>query len=411
MVDLRVSNLKLRARGHRLIRTVCKNATLTEEYLDRLIAACDGSVKLAIVVVHNQWTVEKGRTALALAGGRLDDVLSAMSPSAVSLKDAETYVIPLFLCIDGGGTSTRAIITTVGNEGQPSVIAKGFAGPSNVSTVGVPAALNSVNMAIQNAVSTLGPAYSTSSRFSGAWIGCAGIDTIGRPSSASEFTHSVSDALSVDTASLRVTSDAALLGAIISPGIVLISGTGSIAIRFDSSGTQVARAGGLGYLLGDEGSGYDVGRLAIRHALSTPGTLRDAVLGHFQVDTPEDLVNAVYSTAVSDQMPKERVSGVAPIVLNLAFGQPADESSVKILHNAVAALLNLFVQVMDVSSAASSIHIASTGGLLNNDAFRLLLQQAVEDAGYLLQGGEITHVHDPAEQIALLLARRSRLRD
>ena len=58
----------------------------------------------------------------------------------------------------------------------------------------------------------------------------------------------------------------------ISSSLVVIAGTGSIAIRYDYNNNditpiRVARAGGWGHLLGDEGAGYAIGRQAIRKAL------------------------------------------------------------------------------------------------------------------------------------------------
>src|SRR4030095_5169289 len=47
------------------------------------------------------------------------------------------------------------------------------------------------------------------------------------------------------------------------PGIVIVAGTGSIAYGRNAKG-EAARAGGWGYVLGDEGSGYWIGRLALR---------------------------------------------------------------------------------------------------------------------------------------------------
>ena len=67
---------------------------------------------------------------------------------------------------------------------------------------------------------------------------------------------------------MHVTGDAdtarygAFLGA---PGIVVIAGTGSVALGWD--GERFAYAGGHGYLLGDEGSAYWIGREAVRAAL------------------------------------------------------------------------------------------------------------------------------------------------
>ena len=54
------------------------------------------------------------------------------------------------------------------------------------------------------------------------------------------------------------------------PGVVIISGTGSIAYGRNAAG-EAARAGGWGYVLGDEGSGYWIGRAALR-AVDEPWT-------------------------------------------------------------------------------------------------------------------------------------------
>src|SRR5512138_90050 len=59
----------------------------------------------------------------------------------------------------------------------------------------------------------------------------------------------------------RIGYKAAILGD--DPGIVVVSGTGSIAYGRNARG-EAARAGGWGYVLGDEGSGYWIGRHALR---------------------------------------------------------------------------------------------------------------------------------------------------
>ena len=70
---------------------------------------------------------------------------------------------------------------------------------------------------------------------------------------------------------MRIVHDTQLIlaAADVQDGIALISGTGSVAWGRTPDG-RTARAGGWGYLLGDEGSGYWVGRQAVRHALSDP---------------------------------------------------------------------------------------------------------------------------------------------
>ena len=83
------------------------------------------------------------------------------------------------------------------------------------------------------------------------------------------------------------------------PGVVIIAGTGSIAYGRNANG-EAARAGGWGFVLGDEGSGYWIGRSAIRAVLREadrrgPETkLTPLLLKHFQVNRPQDIIHEVY---------------------------------------------------------------------------------------------------------------------
>jgi len=84
------------------------------------------------------------------------------------------------------------------------------------------------------------------------------------------------------------------------PGIVVVAGTGSIAYGRDSR-DRAARAGGWGHLLGDEGSGYWLGRHALQAVMRAadgraPATALTArVLQHFGLGRPPDLVHEVYA--------------------------------------------------------------------------------------------------------------------
>jgi N-acetylglucosamine kinase-like BadF-type ATPase len=83
------------------------------------------------------------------------------------------------------------------------------------------------------------------------------------------------------------------------PGVVVIAGTGSISYgRNDRN--QAARAGGWGYVLGDEGSGYWIGRAALRAVLREadrrgPETrLTGLLLKYYGVAKAQDLIHQVY---------------------------------------------------------------------------------------------------------------------
>ena len=103
-------------------------------------------------------------------------------------------------------------------------------------------------------------------------------------------------------ARFRVVNDALIAlvaGAADNPGVVIIAGTGSIAYGRNARG-EAARAGGWGYVLGDEGSGYWIGRQALRAVVRAadgrgrPTSLTPRILSHFEVMRPEELVREVY---------------------------------------------------------------------------------------------------------------------
>lgn len=83
------------------------------------------------------------------------------------------------------------------------------------------------------------------------------------------------------------------------PAVVVIAGTGSISYGRNAR-EQAARAGGWGYVLGDEGSGYWIGRAALRAVLREadrrgPQTqLTSLLLKHFAIDRAQDLIHEVY---------------------------------------------------------------------------------------------------------------------
>jgi N-acetylglucosamine kinase-like BadF-type ATPase len=104
------------------------------------------------------------------------------------------------------------------------------------------------------------------------------------------------------------------------PGVVLIAGTGSIAYGRDEHG-RAARAGGWGHVLGDEGSGFWLGRQAIRAVLrafdhrGAATSMAAPIMAHFGVSRAQDLVRPVYD----EGMRPRAIAAVAPIV-----GEAAD---------------------------------------------------------------------------------------
>jgi N-acetylglucosamine kinase-like BadF-type ATPase len=147
------------------------------------------------------------------------------------------------------------------------------------------------------------------------------------------------------------------------PGIVVISGTGSIAYGRNGRG-EAARAGGWGYVLGDEGSGYWIGRAAIRAVLRESDRrgahtrLTPLLLKHFGVERPQDLLHAVYYRGIK---PPE-IAALAPYVQE-AF-QEGDEVAHGILDGTARELV------------ASAVSVAARLDMLD-EPFTLLLSGGI----------------------------------
>ena len=144
-------------------------------------------------------------------------------------------------------------------------------------------------------------------------LGMAGVD---RPSEAAMIRPLVERI--VTSPNITIVNDALIAleaGAPGQAGIVLIAGTGSIAYGRDAHG-RAARSGGWGYVLADEGSGYWLGRHALRAVMRHadgrgPATSLSArVLEHYQVGRAHELVREVYS---GDLKPAA-IAALAPIV-------------------------------------------------------------------------------------------------
>jgi N-acetylglucosamine kinase-like BadF-type ATPase len=128
------------------------------------------------------------------------------------------------------------------------------------------------------------------------------------------------------------------------PGVVLVAGTGSIAYGRNAH-NQSARAGGWGYVLGDEGSGYWIGRAALRAVLREadrrgPKTqLTGLLLHYYGVPRAQDLIAQVYQGALRPAA----IASLAQCVQG-AFNN-GDEVAIGILRNAADQLESAAVSV------------------------------------------------------------------
>jgi N-acetylglucosamine kinase-like BadF-type ATPase len=197
------------------------------------------------------------------------------------------FVLNYVLGIDAGGTKTVCQLA----DDRGEVIAEARRGGANLQASGELEVEKVLHDVMNDAIGDreINP--------SAICLGIAGVD---RPD----------DARTVGGIMRRIGSKARILvvndalvaleaGAPGEPGVVVIAGTGSISYgRNDRN--EAARAGGWGYVLGDEGSGYWIGRAAVRAVLREadrrgPKTqLTGLLLKYFQIDRAQNLIHEVY---------------------------------------------------------------------------------------------------------------------
>jgi glucosamine kinase len=159
--------------------------------------------------------------------------------------------VPYYLGIDGGGTKSTC---AVGDERQ--LLATAVAGPSNIVRVGEAQAGESLRRAARQACAAAGIAPEQ--------IACVCVGAAGaaRPEIAGAVRRALAE---IFPARIDVVGDMqiALEAAFdTGSGVIVNAGTGSFAYGRDHNG-NTARAGGLGFAIGDEGSAHWIGRIAV----------------------------------------------------------------------------------------------------------------------------------------------------
>jgi N-acetylglucosamine kinase-like BadF-type ATPase len=302
----------------------------------------------------------------------------------------------LVIGIDGGGTHTVALVA---DAAAGTLLGRGTSGPSNIQAVGVDSALIELDRAVEAAFVA---AKLPRTRAAAACLGLAGIDL----NEGLDIIRGWADSVSL-AEKLRVANDATLLFAAGTPegwGLAIICGTGSIAFTLDRAGKE-GRAGGWGYLLGDEGSAWQVGLCGLRAACRAadragpPTKLLDALLDKLATRDPRDFIPAVYR-GVWD---RAAIAGLAPLVV--ATAQAGDDVAHKLMVHQVTELARTAVAAADANGLPRlGLPIAVAGGLIvGSEFYRDLFVEALR--GFGLHAGSVQSVEDPAIG-AIIMARK-----
>lgn len=191
------------------------------------------------------------------------------------------------LGIDAGGTKTVCLLADEAGR----VLAEARGGGANLQSLG--------ELAVEKVLHEVMEAARAQHDVHPAVI-CLGIAGVDRPADA-DAVRGIMRRIGFNTRTLVVNDAlvALVAGAGDEPGVVVVAGTGSIAYGRNAAG-QAARAGGWGYLLGDEGGGFWIGRAALSAVVRQfdgrgPVTLLTGlVLQHMHLASPAELIHEIY---------------------------------------------------------------------------------------------------------------------
>ena len=273
-----------------------------------------------------------------------------------------------YLGIDGGGSKTSFLLV----DEYYDEICHIQSGPSNHLSVGAESARDAITQGVSH----------LSERPD---IVCAGFAGAGRPDSVA-FYREVIQSLIPD-AQIIIESDAfiASIGAIgIDPGVLLIAGTGSIVIGREKDRTMF-RVGGWGPHFGDEGSGFWIGREAVRAALraidlQTPTEFTERVTTSLGFKSVSEIVGAWAGGSVG--VPE--IAGLFPEVVGMYPAEPAK----KILTQA-ASHLRALVEIASKRTGVEDCRKSLSGSVASHPIMRELIGLDFEEPRHSPEWGAV----------------------
>lgn len=367
MIDLRPTNAKLRERATRMVAE---------------LAGVDAAT---------------ARAALDAGGGTVRDAVAALQAGARSPATASAPAATSsgwLAGIDGGGTKIAVALAApvgAGRELPPVRLARSCNLASDFE-----GAVAAIGEALEVAFAAAGERRQ---RLAALLVAAAGSGDSAMRSRASERLRAAGVAQQI-----AIVHDAAplLAGANRNAtGLALLSGTGSFCFGRDASG-HCARAGGLGALLGDDGSAYELGRAALRvaaHAADGRAAKLALVRAVFaRIGSSE--ARAIVRFAHEHKTPAQ-VAELAPLVLDAAAA--GDPIAVRLVLRAAGELALMAKTVLrQLTLASGSVPLVLAGGVFDHSA--LLRRRVVAALQEMGVAAEVLPAADAATG-ALALAR------
>lgn len=298
----------------------------------------------------------------------------------------------LYLGIDGGGTTTRAVVV----DASGAVLGEGAAGPANYHNVGIASTSSALHLAAKRAWQSAGlPFAPAEACFAGVAGVKASIDIARLTSAAESAGLAPADAITVAN-DLHNALTGGLAGR---PGIALIAGTGTNCLGIDESGNTFM-CGGWGWLLDDEGGAMGLALEGLRAAVRSadgraPATaLLPAALAFFGLSEANEILARIYAPPITP----DQLAPFAKVVTRLAGeGDPVCEA---ILDRGASALAGLVAGVAKKLSIPFGPAVVLLGGCARSGApYQPRVEAAIRSA---VPGARLVEpVYDPHHGAAL----------
>jgi len=266
----------------------------------------------------------------------------------------------MILCVDGGGTKTHVLLADEGG----SALAEGFGGPLLWSQTEFSSALASLESAISEASSKINQQMPI---FSRAVLGIAGLDSPLEITDAKQkYAQALRPRVSGDISIVNDMLIALMAGSSNQNAVVLNAGTGSACFGYNQEGLR-AKAGGLDYILSDEGSAFYIGQEILKAAVrSADGRgkktmLEEMVMQHYSITDIADLKSKIYGV----NQHKSHIAKLSFLISQAAQGN--DEIAQTILQDAIKELaLAVKAVVVKLGLGRIEFDLVLTGGLFTS---------------------------------------------
>ena len=255
--------------------------------------------------------------------------------------------------IDGGSTKTLSISA----DEKGNIIGVSEKGPSNYHVIGIDNTIRNINESIKKSIKNINKRYSDV-----VTLGLAGMDT---KYDFELFKKTAVPKILGKKVFIRHDAEIALVGATKGkPGVIIIAGTGSVAGGRNSKG-DYKRCGGWGYIVGDEGSAYYLGRRAITAILwaydrrGENTLLREKIFRALKIKSEEEIIRKIYV----EKMTVKEIAKLAPLVTETA--KEGDKVARDIIEDAAYNLaLHAIALIKELKLYEEKIiNIATVGGV------------------------------------------------